>query len=58
MSWDEYADGLLEFTCEECGHTWRQFPERSYENSDADGNRGIWVSWVICPECEEEYGMI
>lgn len=24
---------------------------RSYEYSDADGNRGIWMEWDECPTC-------
>jgi hypothetical protein len=23
----------------------------SYENEDADGNRGIWVDYIQCPTC-------
>ena len=34
----------------------KQIPEQpkysnSYENADADGNRGIWVSYIKCPNC-------
>lgn len=23
----------------------------SYENADADGNRGIWIEYIECPNC-------
>lgn len=41
-------------TCEKCGHEWVQTPTKSYEDSDADGNRGRWMYCVICPQCNEE----
>lgn len=51
-SWDE----VPEYVCEKCDHEWQEIPERSYEGADADGNRGVWVNWVTCPNCNEEYG--
>ncbi len=38
--------------CDACGEV--VIPEsagKSYENSDADGNRGIWLDCWECPEC-------
>lgn len=32
------------------------YQNKTYENSDADGNRGIWVKWFICNQCQEEFG--
>lgn len=26
----------------------------SYEFSDADGNRGIWLDWDECPNCSSD----
>jgi RNase P subunit RPR2 len=35
---------------------------RSYEDADADGRRGRWVTFVECPNCEwtpaDEYGTL
>lgn len=37
-------------TCPDCGG--EEFTaERSYENSDADGNRGIWLWIYTCTNC-------
>jgi hypothetical protein len=36
--------------CNFCGSN--DFKERKvYENSDADGNRGIWITYLICKNC-------
>jgi len=40
--------------CPECGHTYKQEPSSSIENTDRDGNRGIEMYCVTCPECNEE----
>ena len=39
--------------CPSCGAE-MTYAGKSYEFSDADGNRGIWVEWWGCPECGEE----
>lgn len=26
----------------------------SYENDDADGNRGEWITFYLCPDCGNE----
>lgn len=28
--------------------------ERVYEYADADGNRGMWVTYITCPNCDYE----
>lgn len=45
----------LEDPCEECGHGYAaQFD--SYENDDADGNRGCWVPVTLCRKCGNDIG--
>jgi len=51
----DYYDELPEFHCENCEHEWRQHPKKSYEDDDADGNRGRYMYCIICPQCDEEY---
>ena len=45
-----------DFTCPDCGSDSRPIVDRSYENADADGNRGIWITWVRCVDCDYEEG--
>lgn len=40
--------------CAYCGHEFHGTPEKHCEGTDADGNRGVWVYYIDCPECEEE----
>ncbi len=44
--------------CPDCG--WEGTPKsyKSMEDTDADGNRGRLVTWIICPECEWEQGYL
>ena len=44
------------FECPECGSVKEPIVENSYECSDADGNRGIWIKWIQCVECDYEQG--
>lgn len=37
--------------CPECGYNGEPKTHDSYEFADADGNRGIMVTWVECPKC-------
>ena len=37
--------------CPECGAEMVKMVDSNYE-ADADGNRGISITWVECPECE------
>lgn len=38
--------------CEECGElVMPSFLKATYEDADADGNRGRWIRWYECPEC-------
>lgn len=39
--------------CPNCGSTNIKI-SKSYENSDADGNRGIWMEWILCHNCGYE----
>ncbi|MFA5560069.1 MAG: hypothetical protein WDA59_11565 [Methanofastidiosum sp.] len=46
----------LEFECKKCGSTKPpKVSGASYEFSDADGNRGIWVEFIQCVDCGFEY---
>lgn len=42
------------FECPECGEKFEPNVTTTVENVDADGNRGIYLHCVICPECGEE----
>ena len=44
---DHYPDPI---TCPECGSEDIDV-ETSYENTDADGNRGIWMTFMDCNKC-------
>ena len=39
-----------EIICEECGSDNVKIT-KSYEFSDADGNRGMWVTFIECRDC-------
>ncbi len=45
---------MEDFECPYCGSTKSPKVQKVYENSDADGNRGIWVTYVECRDCGEE----
>ena len=48
-----------EFECPECEYVGTPIDGgRSKENTDADGNRGVWMRWAICPECGCEQGVV
>ncbi len=53
---DYYAYYNEDFICPECGSDKHPIIEESYEYSDADGNRGIWVRWLECMDCDYETG--
>lgn len=40
--------------CKDCGHIGYVKVIRSYENDDADGNRGEWLTWIECRKCGSE----
>ena len=40
--------------CPECVEWVYPIHERSYECSDADGNRGVWIDFYTCPICGED----
>ena len=43
-----------ELKCLACGHIGEPISKAVYENADADGNRGIWVTYDYCEECGDE----
>ena len=40
--------------CPTCGYEGCGEIEKTLEGTDADGNRGVIVTWVQCPECGED----
>ncbi len=44
------------YTCDSCGEQSWPKVTTTIENSDADGNRGIYLHSVTCPICGEESG--
>ncbi len=40
--------------CPDCEQWVYPIHERSYENSDADGNRGVTMDFYTCPVCGED----
>ncbi len=53
--WDE-PNVPEPYTCEACGEQSWPKVERTIENTDADGNRGVELFSVTCPVCFEEHG--
>ena len=45
----------IECQCHECGAVFLGEPRKVKEQADADGNRGVWVLWVTCPMCDEDF---
>jgi acetone carboxylase gamma subunit len=47
-----------EIVCPECGFVGYEEDygiKSVYEFADADGNRGTWISYFVCPECKETF---
>jgi transcription elongation factor Elf1 len=43
-----------DFECPHCGSTKSPKVQKVNEYTDADGNRGMMVTYVECRDCEEE----
>jgi len=41
-------------SCPACGFEGLPDVEKTIEGSDRDGNRGVVVTWLNCPECGED----
>lgn len=44
------------YKCADCGSTKEPYIGHTYEFSDRDGNRGVWVRTFRCADCGFEYG--
>lgn len=53
--WEIDDDSILCPECKYVGHEEDFGTKTIYEYGDADGNRGIWVNYLVCPECREEF---
>ncbi len=52
---EDYYDYLVrDYKCKECGSTEDPDVAHTYEFSDRDGNRGIWVRTFKCANCGAE----
>ena len=49
-----YKYGLSQNICPYCGSDETKI-DKFNENTDADGNRGEWVTYRICRNCGKEY---
>ena len=45
------GDSLQTVYCDDCRDTVAPVATESLENTDADGNRGVWMTWYHCPVC-------
>ena len=41
----------MDFKCLDCGYIGEPTKEEVYENCDADGHRGEWVTYLSCWNC-------
>jgi len=44
----------MDLQCKDCGYIGEPVTREFYENDDADGNRGIWVTYEECRKCGSE----
>lgn len=45
---------MEDIKCPECGYVGEPEIIESYEQDDRDGNRGIDITFIECPECGED----
>lgn len=54
---NEKESRYIMWKCPDCGFEGEPRVETTTENTDRDGNRGIEITWIICPICEYEEGI-